>query len=207
MKKKFKPLKKVRSLKDNLSQKLSMEKRNMQNKKGEKGNKGLINSDDEQDEQAKDTDSIDKMENIRIIKEYKDQLDAEINVGNDPILDDYIENFCEIRKNYFKHLKEFQVDIYNFSEDKEKDEALKKKVINFNNLLRIKEKQLTEIYKQKYIVKENQLIYFLKNLEVWESNILPLYHKNLRKEYNEKKELEILNAKTTEKKRRGIYRK
>ena len=67
-------------------------------------------------------------------------------------------------------------------------------------MLRIKEKQLTEIYKQKYIVKENQLIYFLKNLEVWESNILPLYHKKLRKEYNEKKELEILNAKTAEKK-------
>ena len=200
VKKKFKPLKKMKSLKDNLSQKLSIEKRNMQNKKGEKGNKGLINEDDDQEEQAQDTDSIEKIENIRLINEFKDQLNSEKDVENDPILDDYIENFYDIRKKYFKHLQEFQVDIYNFSDDKEKDEAYKKKIINFNNLSRIKEKQLTELYKQKYIVKENQLIYFLKNLEVWECNILPLYHKKLRKEYNEKKDEEISKIKNVEKK-------
>ena len=200
VKKKFKPLKKMKSLKDNLSQKLSIEKRNIQNKKGEKGNKGLINDDDDQEEQAQDTDSIEKIENIRLINEFKDQLNSEKDVENDQILDDYIENFYDIKKKYFKHLQEFQVDIYNFSDDKEKDEAYRKKIINFNNLSRIKEKQLTELYKQKYIVKENQLIYFLKNLEVWESNILPLYHKKLRKEYNEKKDEEIKKFKNIEKK-------
>ena len=53
LKKKFKPLKKMKSLKDNISQKLSMEKRNMQ-KKGEKANKGLINSDEEDEQQGDD---------------------------------------------------------------------------------------------------------------------------------------------------------
>jgi len=201
VKKKFKPLKKLRSLKDNFSQKLSMEKRNMQNlKKGDKGNKGLINSDEDQDEQIEDKESLEKIENIRLINQYKDQLNAERDVENDPILEDYIDNFSEIRKKYFKHLRIFQVDIYNFSDDKEKDEIERNKIINFNNLSKIKEKQLTELYKQKYIVKENQLIYFLKNLEVWECNIRPLFHKKLRKEYNEKKEEEVLNLKRNEKK-------
>ena len=201
VKKKFKPLKKLRSIKDNFSQKLSMEKRNMQNlKKGDKGNKGLINSDEDQDEQIEDKESLEKIENIRLINQYKDQLNAERDVENDPILEDYIDNFSEIRKKYFKHLRIFQVDIYNFSDDKEKDEIERNKIINFNNLSKIKEKQLTELYKQKYIVKENQLIYFLKNLEVWECNIRPLFHKKLRKEYNEKKEEEVLNLKRNEKK-------
>ena len=201
VKKKFKPLKKLRSLKDNFSQKLSMEKRNMQNlKKGEKGNKGLINSDEDQDEQIEDKESLEKIENIRLINQYKEQLNSERDVENDPILEDYIDNFSEIRKKYFKHLRLFQVDIYNFSDDKEKDEIERNKIINFNNLSKIKEKQLTELYKQKYIVKENQLIYFLKNLGVWECNIRPLFHKKLRKEYNEKKEAEVLNLKRNEKK-------
>ena len=201
VKKKFKPLKKLRSLKDNFSQKLSIEKRNMQNlKKGEKGNKGLINSDEDQDEQVEDKESLEKIENIRLINQYKEQLNAERDVENDPILEDYIDNFSEIRKKYFKHLRLFQVDIYNFSDDKEKDEIERNKIINFNNLSKIKEKQLTELYKQKYIIKENQLIYFLKNLGVWECNIRPLFHKKLRKEYNEKKEAEVLNLKNNEKK-------
>ena len=199
LKKKFKPLKKIRSLKDNISQKLSMEKRNQNLKKGEKSNKGLINS-EEGEEEIEDKESLEKIENIRLINQYKEQLNAEKDVENDNILEDYIDNFSEIRKKYFKHLKELQVDIYNFSDDKEKDEIERNKIINFNNLSRIKEKQLTELYKQKYIVKENQLIYFLKNLEVWDCNIRPLFHKKLRKDYNEKKEEEILNIKRTEKK-------
>ena len=173
----------------------------MQNlKKGEKGNKGLINSDEDQDEQVEDKESLEKIENIRLINQYKEQLNAERDVENDPILEDYIDNFSEIRKKYFKHLRLFQVDIYNFSDDKEKDEIERNKIINFNNLSKIKEKQLTELYKQKYIIKENQLIYFLKNLGVWECNIRPLFHKKLRKEYNEKKEAEVLNLKNNEKK-------
>ena len=199
LKKKFKPLKKLKSLKDNISQKLSIEKRNMQ-KKGEKGNKDLINSDEEEQQQADDSESFEKLENIRLIKEYRDQLNEEKEVDNDPILDDYIDNFTEMRKKYFKHLKIFQVDNYKFSKDKEKDEIKRNRIIEFNSYSIMKEKQLTEIYKQKYIIKENQLIYFLKNLEAWECNIGPLYHKKLRKEYNEKKEEEIQNAKKAEKK-------
>jgi len=73
-------------------------------------------------------------------------------------------------------------------------------ILNYNIFSKIKEKQLTELYKQKYIVKENQLIYFLKNLEVWKCNIRPLYHKKLRKEYNDRKEEEAEMAKKIEKK-------
>ena len=200
LKKKFKPLKKTKSLKDNISQKLSIEKRNMQKKGDKSNNKGLINSEEEEEQQGDDSESLEKMENIRLIKEYRDQLNEEKEVDNDPILDDYIDNFTEVRKKYFKHLQLFQVDIYNFSNDKEKDEIRRNKIINFNNYSIMKEKQLTESYKQKYIIKENQLIYFLKNLEAWECNIRPLYHKKLRKEYNEKKEEEIQNANNIEKK-------
>ena len=201
IKKKFKPIRKIKSLKDNLSQKVSIEKRNMQNlKTGEKGNKGLINN-EEGEEGHIDTESFEKIENIRLIGEYKEQLNAENFVDEDIILNDYIDNFSEVRKKYFKHLQEFQIDIYNFSDDKEKDEILRKRMINFNNLSKIKEKQLTELYKQKYIVKENQLIFFLKNIDAWKGNIRPLYHKKLRKEYNEKKEEEKnINLKKSEKK-------
>ena len=200
LKKKFKPLKKMKSLKDNISQKLSIEKRNMQKKGDKSNNKGLINSEEEEEQQGDDSESLEKMVNIRLIKEYRDQLNEEKEVDNDTILDDYIDNFTEVRKKYFKHLQLFQVDIYNFSNDKEKDEIRRNKIINFNNYSIMKEKQLTETYKQKYIIKENQLIYFVKNLEAWKCNIRPLYHKKLRKEYNEKKDEEILKAQNLEKK-------
>ena len=188
VKKKFKPLKKSKSLIDNISQKLSMDKRNMQNlKKGEKGNKGLINSDEGEEDQIEDKESLEKLENIRILYEYREKLLTEKDVDKDEVLEDYIKNFAEMRKKYFKHLKEFQVDEYKFSDDKEKDEMIRNRVINFNKFSRIKEKQLTELYKQKYIVKENQLIYFLKNLEVWECNIRPLFRKKLSDDYRNNK--------------------
>ena len=170
-------------------------------KKGDKGKQGFINGEEGlEDEQTEDKESLEKIENIRLISEYKDQLNAEKEVDNDNVLMDYIDNFTKLKKKYFKHLQEFQVDNFIFSEDKEKDAFERKKILDFNIFSKIKEKQLTELYKQKYIVKENQLIYFLKNLDVWKCNIRPLYHKKLRKEYNEKKEAEIENAKKIEKK-------
>ena len=202
MKKKFKPVIKSNKIKDNNSQKASMGKRNMPNmKKGDKGKQGFINGEEGlEDEQTEDKESLEKIENIRLISEYKEQLNAEKDVDNDNVLMDYIDNFTKLKKKYFRHLQEFQVDNFIFSEDKEKDAFERKKILDFNIFSKIKEKQLTELYKQKYIVKENQLIYFLKNLDVWKCNIRPLYHKKLRKEYNEKKEAEIENAKKIEKK-------
>ena len=202
VKQKFKPSNKNNKTKDNVSQKVSGGmKRNMQNKKGDKGKQGLINGDEPlEDEQIEDKESQEKIENIRLIREYQEQLNEEIKVDNDIVLEDYIDNFINLRKKYFKHLQEFQVDNFIFSEDKEKDAYYRNRILNFNIFSKIKEKQLTELYKQKYIVKENQLIYFLKNLDVWKCNIRPLYHKKLRKEYNEKKEEEIENAKKIEKK-------
>jgi len=202
VRKKFKPIIKNNKIKDNISQKLSSGmKRNMPMKKGEKGKQGLINGDEPlEDEQIEDKESLEKIENIRLINEYKEQLNSEKDVENDSILEDYIDNFTKLKKKYFRHLQEFQVDNYIFAEDKEKNEYLKNRILNFNKFSKIKEKQLTELYKQKYIVKENQLIYFLKNLEVWKCNIRPLYHKKLRKEYNDRKEEEIEMAKKVEKK-------
>ena len=72
-------------------------------KKGDKSNnKGLINSEEEEEQQGDDSESLEKMENIRLIKEYRDQLNEEKEVDNDPILDDYIDNFTEVRKKYHK---------------------------------------------------------------------------------------------------------
>ena len=203
VKAKFKPPVKNNKIKDNLSQKISAGmKRNMPNmKKGEKNKQGMINGEEGlEDEQIEDKESLEKIENIRLINEYKEQLNAEKDVENDNILEDYIDNFTKLRKKYFRHLQEFQVDNYIFSEDKEKEAYWRNKVLNYNIFSKIKEKQLTELYKQKYIVKENQLIYFLKNLEVWKCNIRPLYHKKLRKEYNDRKEEEAEMAKKIEKK-------
>ena len=198
VKKKFKPAIKNNKLKDNLSQKISVGmKKSMPNiKKGEKGKQGFQSGDEAlEEDQIEDKESLEKIENIRIINEYKEQLNAEKDVENDNILEDYIENFTKLRRKYFGHLQQFQVESYFYNEEKEKD-----RVIQYNRLSKIREKQLTELYKQKYIVKENQLIYFLKNLEVWKCNIRPLYHKKLKKEYCDKKEEDIENAKKLEKK-------
>ena len=198
VKKKFKPSIKNNKLKDNLSQKISVGmKKSMPNiKKGEKGKQGFQSGDEAlEEDQIEDKESLEKIENIRIINEYKEQLNAEKDVENDNILEDYIENFTKLRRKYFGHLQQFQVESYFYNEEKEKD-----RVIQYNRLSKIREKQLTELYKQKYIVKENQLIYFLKNLEVWKCNIRPLYHKKLKKEYCDKKEEDIENAKKLEKK-------
>ena len=203
VKKRFKPVIKNNKNKDNISQKISSGmKRYMPNmKKGEKGKQGLINGEEVlEEDQMEDKESLEKIENIRLINEYKEILNSEKDVENDNILEDYIDNFSKLRKKYFKHLQEIQVDNYIFSEDKDKDAFYRNKVLNFNVLSKVKAKQLTELYKQKYIVKENQLIYFLKNLGVWKCNIRPLYHKKLRKEYNERKEEEIEMAKKVEKK-------
>ena len=154
VKKKFKPIIKNNEIKDNMSQKISVGmKRNMQNmKKGDKGKQGLINGEENlEDDDVEDKESLEKIENIRKINEYKEQLNAEKDVENDNVLEDYINNFTYLRNKYFRHLQEIQVDNYIFSEDKEKDALDRKKILEFNNLSKIKEKQITELDKQKYI--------------------------------------------------------
>ena len=204
-KKKFKPIVKSNKSKDNISQKISVGmKRNMPNmKKGEKGKQGMQSGDEAiEEEQIEDKESLEKIENIRLINEYKEILNSEKDVENDNILEDYIDNFSKVRKKYFKHLQQIQVEKYNYGKESSdnKEVITKDKVLEYNKRSKINEKQVTELYKQKYIVKENQLIYFLKNLEVWKCNIRPLYHKKLKKEYSDKKEEEIEKAKKVEKK-------
>jgi hypothetical protein len=177
---------KKNKMKENLSQNTSAGKKDVA-KKADKNGQGLINGesviDNEQPKENKE-----EIDNMKEIDKYKKQLEEEDGVETDPILDDYIENFLKIKKDYFGHLQEFQVENFNFQDDKEKDNYSKEYVENFNQLTRIKEKQLTELYKQKYIVKENELIYFLKNLDVWKCNIRPSYHKKLKQQYYDKKE-------------------
>ena len=163
----------------------------------EKGKQGM-ESDDENDEsieeeENEDKESLEKMENIRLINEYKDILNYEKEVENDSILEDYIDNFSKVKKIYFKHLQQIQVEKYNYEKENSdnKEVITKDKDIDYNKHSKIIEKQLAELYKQKYIVKENQLIGFLKNLEVWKCNIRPLYHMKLKEEYYDKKEEEI----------------
>ena len=70
-------MKKTKSVKENRTQKVSIEKRNMQKKGDKSNNKGLINSEEEEEQQGDDSESLEKMENIRLIKEYRDQLNEE----------------------------------------------------------------------------------------------------------------------------------
>ena len=173
--------------KDNLSQNTSSNVKKNMAKKADKNAQNLINGENPIDnEQPKE--NKEEIDNLKEIDKYKNLLLDETTVADDPILDDYIENFLKVRKDYFGHLQEFQVENYNFQDDKEKDNYSKEFVENFNQLTRIKEKQLTELYKQKYIVKENELIYFLKNLDVWKCNIRPYYHKKLKEQIYDKKE-------------------
>ena len=204
-KKKFKPTAKSNKSKDNISQKTSAGiKRNMPNmKKGEKGKQGIQSGDEAlEEEQIEDKESLEKIENIRLINEYKEILKSEKDVENDVILEDYINNFYTLKQDYFKHLQQIQVEKYNYGKENpdNKEVITKERVIDYNKRSKMNEKQLTELYKQKYIVKENQLIYFLKNIEAWKCNIKPLYHKKLKKEYCEQKNKEIENAKKVEKK-------
>ena len=61
----------------------------------------------------------------------------------------------------------------------------------------MKEKHLASLYKQKYLISEDYLIYFIKNLYIWKNNINSLYHKKLYEEFF--KNLEIQKNKDNKK--------
>lgn len=142
-------------------------------KKKEFQNQNSMTNQNPNDETEEKEDLLDK-ENIIKIKMYKEQLDVEKEVKSDEILTDYVTNFLEIKKKYFGHLKQFKIEDYKFSVEREKQE-----VIEFNKTVKIREKQLAEKFNQKYIMTEEHLSHFIKNIKYWRSNIASIYHTSI----------------------------
>ena len=155
-----------------------------------KMSKSNLNEDNEnleEDEEEEDEEQKIKMEYINLIKSFKFKLDDEKNVDSDLILEDYVNNFMSLKENYFPHLQQFEVDNYSFD-----TEYKKKEVLNYNIFSKIKEKHLASLYKQKYLISEDYLIYFIKNLYVWKNNINSVYHKKLYEEFYHNLEMKKL---------------
>ena len=145
-------------------------------KKIELQNQNSVTNQNPNDEAEEKDDLLDK-ENIIKIKMYKEQLAVEKEVKADEILTDYVANFLEIKKKYFGHLKQFKIEDYKFSVEREKQE-----VIEFNKTVKIREKQLAEKFNQKYIMTEEHLSHFIKNIKYWRSNITSIYHTSIAME-------------------------
>ncbi len=125
-------------------------------------------------EEIEDKDLILARENIKKIDKYRRQLEFESNFNGDEIINDYVDNFLNLKSKYFSHLQFFDINKYRFSEPKDKEE-----VLQYNREVKIKEKQLAYNYSQKYIVKEDQLLNFIEKLDYWKENINPVYHSKL----------------------------
>ena len=124
-----------------------------------------------------------KKECFNYIKIYKNILDYENNVSNDLVLDNYVHNFLSLKEKYFWHLQKFETKNVEFD-----DEEMKRQVFEYNIISEKREKLLPELYNQKYLITEDHLYNFIKQLFLWKSNINPLYHKKLYEEFtkNEK---------------------
>ena len=140
---------------------------------------------DEQGEQIKE-----KKEYFDTIKKYKKILDDEKRVNGDGVLENYVDNFLALKEKYFWHLKKFDTKNVDFG-----TEQLKKKVLMFNIISENREIDLSELYKQKYLITEDQLLDFIKLLFIWKTNINPLYHKKLYEDYIKTEQQKIKDKK------------
>ena len=113
---------------------------------------------------------------------YKIILEEEKKVNSDIVLENYVKNYMNLKEKYFWHLKQFDMSLTFNSEE------LKKNVQKFNIIAKIREEKLSELYKQKYLITEDQFIIFMKSLFTWKSNINPLYHKKLYEEFIKNRE-------------------
>ena len=129
-------------------------------------------------EEEEDEETKKKKGAYALIKHYKMILDNEKTVHSDYVLEDYVTNFIKLKEKYFPHLQQFEVEKYSYD-----TELRKREVLNYNIFSKIKEKHLSSLYKQKYLLTEDQLLSFIKNLYIWKSNINPLYHKKLYEEF------------------------
>ena len=149
------------------------------------------------EEEEEDEEIKTKKECINLIKTYKLKLEDEKKVYSDNVLEDYVNNFMKLKEDYFQHLQQFEVDSYSFE-----TEYKKKEVLNYNIISKIKENHLASLYKQKYLISEDYLIYFIRNLFIWKSNINSLYHKKLYENYY--LDLEKRNNKDNKKSKNNI---
>ena len=140
---------------------------------------------DIEEENNKLKDLKEKKECISEIKKYKKMLDEEKyifqndknEVESDDVLENYVDNFMSLKNKYFWHLQKFDL------KKKFPSEQKKKEAENFNIITENRDKRLPKLYKQKYLIKEDQLLDFVKLLYKWKTNIIPLYHKKLYDEY------------------------
>ena len=161
-----------------------------------KNNKNeIINeeNDDYDDEEKNITLLKEKKDCINEIKKYKKILDDEKklilndkdNVENNDILENYVENFLNLKNKYFWHMQKFDLSL-KFESEEEKKGAEK-----MNRITEKRKKLLPELYKQKYIIKEDQLLDFVKLLYKCKTNIIPLYHTKIYEEFAKKEQKKL----------------
>ena len=92
-------------------------------------------------EEYVDKDELTDKDNIEKINFYKRQRNYESRVVSDIVMDDYVNNFIALKRTYFSHLKPFKSEEYKFSLEKKK-----KAVLDFNRMVKIKEKILSDKY-------------------------------------------------------------
>ena len=159
-------------------------KNNIHNELDSKYSKGnsiynINNEENEIEEMDEEVEKIkEKKEYFDAIKKYKKILDDEKRVNGDGVLENYVNNFITLKEKYFWHLKKFDTKNVDFG-----TEQLKKKILKFNIISENREIDLSELYRQKYLITEDQLLDFIKLLFIWKTNINPLYHKKLYEEY------------------------
>ena len=118
-----------------------------------------------------------RISNVNLINQYREQLKDEekaVKDNKDEVLNLYIENFKNLRMKYFSHLQPFQIDNYTYVDNE------KNTLLNYNEVVKIKKRQLANLYSIKFILREDQLIHFIRHLETWKNNISAVYHNHLR---------------------------
>ena len=142
----------------------------------------IINIDNEENEFSEEDEKAEelkqKKECCALIKKYKKILEDEKKVSSDGVLDDYVKNFIKLKEKYFFNLQQFEIKNMDFE-----SEELMMDIKKYNFSSKVKEKELSELYNQKYLITEDQFIDFIKSLFNWKSNINPLYHKKLYEEF------------------------
>ena len=159
-----------------------------------KGNNinNIINEENEIEEEDEEIEKIkEKKECLFAIKKFKKILEEEKKVNTDDVLDNYVNNFMNLKEKYFWHLKKFDTKNVDFG-----SEQLKKKVLIFNIISENREEALSELYKQKYLITEDQLIDFIRLLFIWKCNINPLYHRKLYEEFMKNQQQKNKDKKT-----------
>ena len=119
------------------------------------------------------------------------------NINDTSLVTLYQHNYLNIEDKYLVHLSsEISYEEYNITPED------KKRVDQFNNVVRLKKKIIEKNLKMRFIFQENQLIKFINTLV---NDVEVLHDKLIERKLNEEKKLMEQNLKEKEKKEKKLY--